>query len=930
MFRKKRLNRAVNSVIAASLSASMASSIGAAQLEEVIVTATKMEASAQDISVAVSALTSEKLDQMGVSNFEDYLIQLPGVTAGGSGPGQNTIYIRGVASTTPNLTTAGVAGLAPNVAFYLDEQPLAQPGRNLDVYAADLQRVEVLSGPQGTLFGASSQSGTVRLITNKPDFTGTYGRIKAGISNTQKGEESNNIEFMFNAPISENLAIRGVAYRDDKGGYIDNVHGTVNLLESARFREAGTMRSNGEPVSTARAGMQTQTYIESIQGLAYQENRVPLDPSDPSSYAQVNFINADNSALVEEDFNDATYEGIRLSALANIGDDWSLLFTYATQDLETDGVFAADPTLGAGDLSAQRYTSESMEDSFDNFSLKLEGRIGDLEVVYAGSYTNRETDQMVDYTDYLYTAQYLPYYICDTMVSYPEYNYYVTFAEYADNVPKGTCYAPNTYAPIMNEIDVTTHEIRISTNQDKSVRLTAGAFYSDSELKERVSFRYPGYLDSWFYGFYKGADGPTNYAQPGYADPGAFASDELFRNDVMRTDEQLGLFGELTFDITDKLSITAGARYYDVEVDLEGSANGSFGNMFWATDLNSFGTDISDLYDGDGRLLFINDTKPATKIVFERGVTFDEVKAQLAEVDGYSVGRGAFACAPNAICDTEIQAIVNATNAPNAAETDGVIAKLTLSYRTDSDVLVYGTYSEGFRPGLLNRPGGAAKGEYIVPFAVDSDDVTNIEIGWKADLLDGSMRFNGNVFFVDVEKMQTTMFDPGITNLFFSDNAANAEVKGLEADLLWAPNSVDGLTISAAVSFLDTEVTDVLLPSNDVRAGDELAYAPEFQGNLQARYEWDLASGLLAHVMPHMATSSKSYSDIIRMNRDEIGSWTMLGISAGVSSDTWSAELYVDNLTDERAEIARNFVFDRQRVTYARPRTVGARFIMNF
>ena len=352
--------------------------------------------------------------------------------------------------------------------------------------------------------------------------------------------------------------------------------------------------------------------------------------------------------------------------------------------------------------------------------------------------------------------------------------------------------------------------------------------------------------------------------------------------------------------------------------------------MFWATDLNSFGTDISDLYDGDGRLLFINDTKPATKIVFERGVTFDEVKAQLAEVDGYSVGRGAFACAPNAICDTEIQAIVNATNAPNAAETDGVIAKLTLSYRTDSDVLIYGTYSEGFRPGLLNRPGGAAKGEYIVPFAVDSDDVTNIEIGWKADLLDGSMRFNGNVFFVDVEKMQTTMFDPGITNLFFSDNAANAEVKGLEADLLWAPNSVDGLTISAAVSFLDTEVTDVLLPSNDVRAGDELAYAPEFQGNLQARYEWDLASGLLAHVMPHMATSSKSYSDIIRMNRDEIGSWTMLGISAGVSSDTWSAELYVDNLTDERAEIARNFVFDRQRVTYARPRTVGARFIMNF
>ena len=95
-------------------------------------------------------------------------MQLPGVTSGGNGPGTSTIYIRGLASTTPNLTVAGVAGLAPNVSFYLDEQPLGQPGRNLDVYAADVARIEVLSGPQGTLFGSSSQAGVVRLITNKP------------------------------------------------------------------------------------------------------------------------------------------------------------------------------------------------------------------------------------------------------------------------------------------------------------------------------------------------------------------------------------------------------------------------------------------------------------------------------------------------------------------------------------------------------------------------------------------------------------------------------------------------------------------------------------------------------------------------------------------------------------------------------------------
>ena len=171
----------------------------------------------------------------GVDVFTDYLQQLPGVTAGGSGPGQNTIYIRGLASTTPNLTTAGVAGLAPNVAFYLDEQPLGQPGRNLDVYAADIARVEVLPGPQGTLYGASSQAGTVRMITNEP----VIGEFEASRKlwrppSPRGGEMSNNVEAVVNLPVAENFALRGVVYVDSQGGYIDNVAGTRSARRSAR------------------------------------------------------------------------------------------------------------------------------------------------------------------------------------------------------------------------------------------------------------------------------------------------------------------------------------------------------------------------------------------------------------------------------------------------------------------------------------------------------------------------------------------------------------------------------------------------------------------------------------------------------------------------------------------------------------------------
>ena len=253
MFKRKQLCAAIALATAGTLAAP-----AFGEIEEVIVTATKRSESTQDIPVAVSAVSEQSLEDFGIANFEDYLLQMPGVTAGGSGPGQNTVYIRGVASTTPNLTTAGVAGLAPNVALYLDEQPLSQPGRNLDVYAADMNRVEVLKGPQGTLFGASSQAGTIRLITNKPDPTGQYASVDFGTSFTKDGEMSNNVEGMVNIPLSDVLTVRGVVYVDNQGGYIDNVLGTRDLRDSARFRDAGTVRANGEPCHCAAPAYKAQ------------------------------------------------------------------------------------------------------------------------------------------------------------------------------------------------------------------------------------------------------------------------------------------------------------------------------------------------------------------------------------------------------------------------------------------------------------------------------------------------------------------------------------------------------------------------------------------------------------------------------------------------------------------------------------------------
>jgi iron complex outermembrane receptor protein len=851
MFRKTKVNRAVVSVIAAGFAATGASLVSA-QIEEVIVTATKTSASTQDIPIAVSAITSEKLDQMGISNFEDYLIQLPGVTAGGSGPGQNTIYIRGIASTTPAISIAGVAGLAPNVAFYLDEQPLAQPGRNLDVYAADLSRVEVLAGPQGTLFGSSSQAGTVRLITNKPDPSEAYGKLKMGFSTINSGGTNNNFEAMYNLPVSDKITLRGVVYSDDKGGYIDNVHGSRTVEESARFREAGYMRSNGVPVSAARAGFQ-----------------------GGADLSGVTFEAADNTALLEDDFNTSTYTGARLSALISLSDDWDLLVSHTTQKLEADGVFFSDPDLG--DLEIQSYNDDSLQDEFDNTSWTLTGRIAGLDVVYTGAYTERTADQNIGYSDYMFVGQYLPYYICDYTVTYPGSD-----DDDVPILPAGTCYGPDMHVPSHSETEVSTHEIRITTDQDKRTRLTAGAFFSATTLQERNSFTYPGSIKAQGWG---GAGTGPGFASPNYSYGDGYLSSnepyapgEIFRNDIERTDDQMGIFGELSYDVSDELSVTLGARYYDIEIDFDGSAAGSFYNFCGSSnpdcvDAQVFGTNIATLYGGE-----------------------------------------------------------NPTSGIDKATADGTIFKFTASYTPTEDMLLYATISEGFRAGFLNRPGGytSKDGLYTVPYQFGTDDLTNFEAGWKVDMMDGRMRFNGSVFMAQIDGLQTTIFDPSIANLFFSDNAADAEVTGLEADVIWAPESVEGLTISAGLSILDTEITKALTTSKDVVAGDSLAFAPERQVNVQARYEWQTDSGLRAHIMPHLAHSASSYSDIIRINRDRIAGWTMLGLTAGVTSDTWGAELYIDNLTDERAELSRNFINDRERVSYARPRTMGVRMSYNF
>ncbi len=768
-------------------------------IEELIVTATKREANAQDIPVTVQALDSNAIYDLNVSNFDDYVRYLPNVTSGGRGPGQSEVFIRGMSIDAVTVLLSGAQGQTPNVAYYLDEQPVTSPGRNLDVYVTDIERIEVLPGPQGTLFGASSMAGTVRLITNKPVMNEFQGRVAASVAATEDGDPSNSIEGYINIPlIDDKLAVRGALYTAKRGGYIDNVQGTF----------------------TPDPAVNTTLPVDAV------------------------YTTAKNTARIEDDFNDAEYKGFRLSAKWYIDDNWDLSLQYMQQDLDVDGVFDYDPAVG--DLKVTRFFDDELEDIFNQTAWTLEGRLAALELIYTGAYLDREIEQMVDYTGYNNVGGFIAYYTCT----------YEAVRQCLDPV-KGFVG--------QQEITRQTHEFRMSTPQDKRFRAVAGVYYDDFEIKTQ---------DNWFYaaspdlGFAPNA--PITAARN--INPNTRPAGITFFNDITRTEEQIALFGEVYVDIIpDVFTLTVGLRWYDLEVDFWGSSN--FANGIFMGSIDS-------VVEGPGGRDYDS--------------TFGHSTEPLKEQD--------------------------------------IIPRVTLSYTTLEDLLLYGTYSEGFRPGGFNRGGGAPSFNPdfpTVPVSYETDNVKNYEFGWKTMLLDGTLQFNGAAYFIDWTDMQVARFDPiNVSILTFIDNSADSEIRGVESDVVWA--ATDNLTLSGAFSYNDTELvsahSDVI---ELVPVGSELALVPEFQGNIRARYDWQWGE-FDAYLHGAVLYADKSFSSIVAADRREQDSYTTADFAVGVSRDSWGCELFVENLTDERAQLFFNVQDDVPRITTNRPRTGGLRFYYEF
>ena len=815
MFRLKKLNAAMMAVAAST------TAFAATEIEEVIVTATKRASSAQEIPVTVNVLDETTMDDVAIGNFDDYVRHLPNVSSASVGPGRATVYIRGMAVQPITVLLSGAQGTTPNVALYLDEQPVTAPGRNLDVYATDIQRIEVLPGPQGTLFGASSQAGTIRLITNKPQVDAFATGADVTMSNTKDGDMSTAIEAFINIPVNDRMAVRGAFYSVSEGGYIDNVLGSFTT----------------DPA---------------------------INPLSTASGSAVRYEAANNGALVESDFNDSYYKGARISGSYALTPDerWMLedvdvLVQHTTQELGSDGVFDFDPEVG--DLDVNRYFPDRLSDEFGLTSWTVSGRAGALDLMYTGGYLDRKVEQMVDYTGYNNSGAWISYYTC----TYSNPAYVVNYGVDSRFITPGgrECLSPVKGAILHQSQERTTHEFRFTTPEENRIRLTAGVFIDEFEIETQDDYLYEASTDL---GFVPNAP----IAAAAQVNASTRAPGITFFNDIRRTEEQVAFFGEVSYDLSDKVTALIGMRRYDLEIDFEGSSN--------------FGDGI---FQGSPGVGVTNQ---------DRGRDYD----------------------------------VNGGHSKDPREFDDIITKFTLSYTPKDNVLLFATISEGYRPGGWNRGGGIPSNNSDYPTVsahYDTDDVDNLEFGWKATLADGRVQLNGNVYFIEWTNMQVTRFDPqNVSILTFVENAADADIKGVEADLIW--NVDENWTINAAISINDTELTDVYGQAVELAAvGSQLPLMPDLQTTIRARRDWVTNEGYEAFVQLGLQTGSDSYSSLVAVNRRDQDAYATVDLSMGVSKDEWSAGLFIENLTDERVDQYINNQDDIMRVTTNRPLTLSLR-----
>ena len=688
----------------------------AGELEEVVVTAQKRSEKMQDVPISMEAMGNQKLEELNVQNFADYAKLLPSISATPSaftGVGFTKVYMRGIVTGGDGQATTS----QPSVGTYLDEQPITTVQGNLDIHLYDIARVEALAGPQGTLYGASSQAGTIRIITNKPDASGFSAGYSLEGNTVDNGGQGYVAEGFVNIPLGEKAAVRLVGWKSKTGGWVDNVRGT-------------------------------RTYRGDISTTADD-------------------ITVDNVAYAKDNYNTVDTTGARAALRVELNDNWTLTPSVQMQEQKGKGASGDDlSSFAPGDYAVKHFRAEYANDKWYQVGLTVEGKIGNFDLTYSGNHLHRDVDASSDYSDYTYWYDnlYTSGYFAGLFVN-----------NAGQRVDPSQSYINN------DGYSKQSHELRISSSQENRLRGQIGLFYQKQKHDFQESFgNIPGLANIYL----MNQDEPNGKQFPGV----------VYLNSMDREDTDKAVFGSLAYDLTDKLEVSVGMRFFKPEVTVKG--------------------------------------------FFGYGLGYNPSRAPTGTEPGAVANGGSGAFSPNGQGwsrngEWRCKSQVSYKDAPclnvdkGIAESDH-ISRFNLRYKATDDAMMYVTWSEGYRPGGINRN----------PFAGDykSDFLTNYEFGWKTEWFNRTLQFNGALFLQKWKDFQIGF--QGANGITQVDNGPSAEVKGAEIQLMWLAS--ENLLISSSTAFYKSKlksdysnfdaagnVVDVNAP-----AGTRLPITPKFKGSL--------------------------------------------------------------------------------------------------
>ena len=491
----KTAGSAISLAVAAALAAAAppvraaAPEISGGVLQEVVVTARKREENIQDVPLSIDVFTKKDLQNLGITGFEDYAEKVPSISFISVGPGTQLFVMRGVSDgSNPNYANSSATGT------FLDDASLSYFGVQPDLHLYDIERIEVLNGPQGTTFGAGSMAGAVRYITNKPNVNDFSAGLDFDVGKIKGGQENYTYEAFLNAPIIPGvLGVRLSAFSDSHGGFINNKLVTKNWLN-------GTV--------------------------------------------------SDNAQWARDNYNREHVEGGRIALKGVLNDNWSATLTYNYQRQSTLGAWDEDLT-NYGERTVARFGPEGHRNEVRLLDFHLDGDIGIADLVFASTYWSLPTRQLNEYTAYM--------------------------ENYKDGAQQGfTCLDDPTYGGgDFTDCNVPTQSYEYHTNPERwsdELRLVskpggrfhwlAGLYWEKTRNKNSGSTYYiPGLQpEGAAFQYYLNYYGTTESSLP----PGQWYA-YTTRSDYLQTTE----FANISFDVTDKLTVEAGtvhfksdARYY--------------------------------------------------------------------------------------------------------------------------------------------------------------------------------------------------------------------------------------------------------------------------------------------------------------------------------------------------------------------------------